>query len=86
MRDGKLTDLKNFQLKLLMGKLKFGIEKAENYQNKADEVLETLQSEFSSYLIKEGFLAFASTAAVAGGAGVVGYGKQCYVHAVLCIN
>ena len=83
MRDGKLTGLENLQLKLLITKLKCGIEKAENYQNKADKALDTLQSQLSSYLVKEGFLAAVSTAAVAGAAGAVGYGKQCYVHAVL---
>ena len=83
MRDGILTRLESFQLKLLITKLQCGIEKAENYQNKVNKALETLQSELSSYLVKEGFLAAVSTAAVAGAAGAVGYGKQCYVHAVL---
>lgn len=83
MRDGKLTGLENVQLKLLMEKLTCGIEKAENYQNKADKALETLQSEFSSYLRKEGFLAAASTAAITGAAGAFAFGKQCYVYAVL---
>lgn len=76
MRDGKLTGLENFQLKLLMEKLTCGIEKAENYQNKADKALETLQSEFSSYLMKEGFLAAASTAAIAGAAGAFAFGAS----------
>lgn len=83
MRDGKLTGLENFRLKLLITKLKCGIEKAENYQNKADKALETLQSELSSYLMKECFLAGVSTAAVSTTAGAFAYGKQCYVHAVL---
>lgn len=83
MRDGKLTGPENVQLKLLMEKIKCGIEEAENYQNKADKGLENLQSELSSYLIKEGFLAVASSAAIAGSAAAFAYGKQCYVHAVL---
>ena len=83
MRDGNLTRLENFQLKLLITKLQCGIEKAENYQSKVNKALETLQSELYSYLLKEGFLAAASSAAVVGAAGAVTYGKQCYVHAVL---
>ena len=33
--------------------------------------------------MEKGFLAVVSTAAIAGAAGVVTYGTQCYVHAVL---
>ena len=83
MRDGMLTGLENFQLKLLIEKLKCGIEKAENYHNKADKAMETLQSELSSYLKKECFLAAVSTACMTATAGGAAYGKQCYVHALL---
>ena len=80
MREGKLTGLEDFQLKLLIEELKCGTEKAENCLNQADKALESLQAELSSYLKKQGILTAASTLAVGGAAGAVAYGKQCYAH------
>ena len=83
MREGKLTGLEDFQLKLLMEELKCGTEKAENCLNQADKALESLKTELESYLEKQGILAAASAIAVGGAAGAVAYGKQCYAHVQL---
>ena len=83
MREGKLTGLEDFQLKLLIEELKCGIEKAENCLNQADKAVESLAAELSSYLKKQSILTAASTLAVGGAAGAVAYGKQCYAHVQL---
>ena len=77
MRPGKLTDLEDFQLKLLIGELEDGMGEAENHLKQAEKALENLQSELSSYLKKEGILSAVSAVAVAGAAGALAYGKQC---------
>ena len=83
MREGKLTGLEDFQLKLLIEELKCGIEKAENCLNQAEKAVKSLAAQLKSYLINQGILTAASTLAVGGAAGAVAYGKQCYAHVQL---
>ena len=61
----------------MMEDLKCNIEKTENYQKALERALESLQSELSRYLKREGYLAVATTAAVAATSFGAAYGKQC---------
>ena len=76
-RKEKLTDEEDFEIKIMMEDLKCNIEKTENYQKALERALESLQSEFSSHLKKEGFVAVASSAALAVSSAGAVYGKQC---------
>lgn len=60
---------------MLMGDFRTDLRIAENYQNEVDRVLKSLQSELRNYLIKEGLLVVAASAAIGaatGGAGGAG--------------
>ena len=49
------------KMEMLMRNLKCNLAIAKNYQNKAEETLQSLQSGLKIYLIKEGVLAAGST-------------------------
>lgn len=52
-----------------MGDFRTDLEIAEKYQEEADRVLKSLQSEVRNYLIKEGVLVVAASAAIGAAAG-----------------